>query len=35
MRIKFLEASQVELDEAVDYYNNESKGLGSVFCRKF
>jgi hypothetical protein len=35
MIIKFLEEAQLELDETIDFYNNESDGLGSVFYRKF
>ena len=28
MEIRFLEIAQLELDEAVEYYNSESPGLG-------
>ena len=31
MRIRFLEIAQIELDEAVAYYNHEVSGLGEVF----
>ena len=31
MRIRFLEIAQIELDEAIEYYNYESPGLGDVF----
>lgn len=31
MKINFLEIAQKELDDAVDYYNYESPGLGDVF----
>ena len=31
MRISFLEPAQLELDEAVNYYNYEEAGLGEVF----
>jgi toxin ParE2 len=31
MRIKFLEIAQIELDEAIGYYNYESPGLGDAF----
>jgi toxin ParE2 len=31
MRIRFLEIAQIELDEAVEYYNLESPGLGGEF----
>ena len=31
MEIRFLEAAQHELDEAVDHYNNESPGLSNEF----
>lgn len=34
MIIKFLEEAQLELDETIDYYNNESDGLGSVFLQE-
>ena len=34
MIIKFLDEAQVELDEAIDFYNNESDGLGSVFLQE-
>jgi hypothetical protein len=31
MKIKFLEVAQIELDEAIDYYNYEFPGLGDAF----
>ncbi len=31
MRIRFLEIAQIELDEAIEYYNREAPGLGEVF----
>lgn len=31
MRIRLLEIAQIELDEAVEYYNSESAGLGDSF----
>jgi len=31
MKISFLEIAQIELDEAVEYYNIESPGLGNEF----
>ena len=31
MRIRFLEIAQIELDEAIAYYNYEGPGLGEVF----
>lgn len=31
MRISFLEIAQIELDEAVEYYNTQSIGLGREF----
>ena len=31
MRIRFLEIAQIELDEAINYYNRESSGLGDDF----
>jgi mRNA-degrading endonuclease RelE of RelBE toxin-antitoxin system len=31
MRISFLEVAAIELDEAIQYYNNELPGLGDVF----
>ena len=31
MRIRFLEMAQIELDEAIEYYNYESPGLGAEF----
>jgi hypothetical protein len=34
MKISFLEIAQVELDDAVEYYNFESPGLGDVFLKE-
>jgi len=34
MIIKFLDEAQLELDEAIDFYNNESDGLGTVFLQE-
>ncbi len=31
MQIKFLEIAQIELDEAIAYYNYEMPGLGDSF----
>ena len=31
MRINFLEIAQIELDDAIEYYNYEVPGLGDVF----
>ena len=31
MRISFLEIAQIELDEAIEYYNYEVSGLGDAF----
>lgn len=31
MKIKFLEIAQIELDQAIEYYNNEFPGLGEEF----
>ena len=31
MRIRFLEIARLELDEAVEYYDSESPGLGEEF----
>jgi len=31
MKIRFLEIAQVELDEAIEYYNYEAPGLGNEF----
>ncbi len=32
MKIEFLQVAQVELEEAVDYYNEQSEGLGYEFA---
>jgi len=34
MQIKFLEVAQKELDENIDYYNQESPGLGERFLNQ-
>jgi len=31
MRIRFLEIAKIELDQAIEYYNYESPGLGDAF----
>jgi plasmid stabilization system protein ParE len=31
MEVRFLDVAQQELDETVEYYNNESAGLGDQF----
>lgn len=31
MQIRFLEIAQIELDEAIDYYNYEESGFGGDF----
>jgi toxin ParE2 len=31
MRINFLQIAQIELDDAIDYYNYEIPGLGDAF----
>ena len=31
MRIRFLEIAEIELDEAIEYYNYEAVGLGDDF----
>jgi hypothetical protein len=31
MKITFLEIAQIELDQAIDYYNSKSPGLGDDF----
>ena len=31
MKVRLLEVAQIELDEAVAYYNSESAGLGQLF----
>jgi len=35
MEIRVLEAAEVELDDAVEYYNTESPGLGDAFLIEF
>jgi hypothetical protein len=34
MKINFLEIAEIELDEAIDYYNYESPGLGDAFLNE-
>ena len=34
MKIKFLEEAKFELDEAIEYYESESPGLGSQFLQE-
>ena len=34
MKIRFLEDAQVELDEAIDFYQNEHQGLGQKFLQE-
>jgi len=31
VKFRFLEAAQIELDEAIEYYNHETDGLGYQF----
>ena len=31
MKIRFLEVAQIELDDAIEYYNYEASGLGNEF----
>jgi hypothetical protein len=31
MRVRFLEIAEIELDEAIQYYNYEAAGLGDDF----
>jgi hypothetical protein len=31
VKLRFLEIAQVELDEAITYYDSESAGLGQIF----
>ena len=31
MKIRFLEIAQLELDDAIEYYNSEAAGLGDAF----
>lgn len=33
MKIRLLEVAQIKLNEAVEYYNSESYGLGDDFSR--
>ena len=35
MEVRFLDVAQQELDETVEYYNNESQGLGDQFLLKY
>ena len=34
MKIHFLEIAQIELDEAIEYYNYEVPGLGDAFLKE-
>ena len=34
MKINFLEVAQIELDEAIEYYNYEATGLGDAFLNE-
>ena len=34
MKIEFLEEAQLEFDEAIEYYDNESTGLGNAFLEE-
>ena len=34
MRIRFLEIAQIELDDAIEYYNYEVPGLGEAFLNE-
>ena len=34
MKIEFLDEAQLELDEAIEYYNNEVDGLGDDFLQE-
>jgi toxin ParE2 len=34
VRIRFLTIAQIELDEAIDYYNYEAPGLGDAFLNE-
>ena len=34
MKVKFLDAAQLELDEAVEFYNHEFPGLGNQFLQE-
>ena len=34
MKIRFLEIAEIELDEAIQYYNQESSMLGEVFLNE-
>jgi plasmid stabilization system protein ParE len=34
MKIRFLKIAQIELDQAIEYYNSESPGLGSDFLNE-
>ena len=34
MKIKFLEEAKFELDEAIEYYESESPGLGNQFLQE-
>lgn len=34
MRVQFLETAQIELDDSVEYYNRQVKGLGLEFLKE-
>jgi hypothetical protein len=34
VRIEFLDEAQIELDEAIEYYDNEVEGLGEDFLQE-
>jgi hypothetical protein len=34
MKIEFLDEAQFELDDAIEYYNNELEGLGDEFLQE-
>jgi plasmid stabilization system protein ParE len=34
MRIRFLQSARLELDEAIEYYNTESPGVGDAFLQE-
>ena len=34
MKIRFLEEAQIELDEAIEFYQSERKGLGQTFLQE-
>jgi hypothetical protein len=34
MQIRFLEIAALELDETIQYYNYEARGLGDIFLSR-